>query len=329
LPRSNTSPLLKYALRRVLHLIPLLLGLVTLVFFLARLLPGDPATLYLSPTASPAAAEQLRIQFGLDQPLYAQYALWLGQLLKGNLGESFAFNMPVTAILSQVFPRTLLLGIPALVAEILLAFALVSIAKQRPGSGIDRWISRGTLVVYSLPTFWVGLLLVTIFSFAFGLFPSSGIMSPGSSPGWTPDSIGDLLSHLALPVLTLAIPGAAGLARYLSSKIEETRNQEFVLAADAMGLKPRIVFRRYVLLNSLGPMISIVGMEIGALLTGVLVTETLFAWPGMGRLIVVSVFARDYPLILGCTILGGVVVVAGNLVADIVHAIIDPRIRLS
>ena len=326
--RLPTNPLVRFILRRVLQVIPLLFGLATLVFFLSRLLPGDPGTLYLSPTVSQAAADRLRSQFGLDQPLFIQYLRWVGELIKGNLGVSFAYNAPVVDILAKVFPNTLLLGIPALILEILLAFLVVSIGKQRPGSGVDRWISRGTLVVYALPTFWVGLIFVMVFSHALGLFPSSHMWSAGSAADWSPHSIADLLSHLALPVFTLAVPGAAGLSRYIASTVDDTRNQEYVLAATAMGLKQGVIFRRYILLNSLGPMVSMIGMEIGSLLTGVLVTQTLFAWPGMGRLIVVSVFARDYPLILGCTLLGGVVVVIGNLLADIMHGLIDPRVRL-
>jgi peptide/nickel transport system permease protein len=320
-------PLIRFLGRRVLHLVPLLFGLLTLVFFLSRLLPGDAGTLYLSPTVSPAAAERLRSQFGLDQPLLVQYVRWLGELLRGNLGVSFAYNAPVIDILVRVFPNTLLLGIPALILEVILTLVVVVLGKRSPGSAGDRWLSRGALVVYALPTFWVGLLLVMVFSHGFNLFPSSHMWSPGATPGWTTGFLDDLLNHLALPTLTLALPGAAGLSRYLAANIDNTRSQEYVLAAEAMGLKRSVIFRRYILLNSLGPMISMIGMEVGTLLTGVLVTETLFAWPGMGRLIVLSVFARDYPLILGCTLLGGVVVVAGNLLADIVHAMIDPRIR--
>ncbi len=325
--RPAKNSFARFVLHRVLQLFPLLFGLVTLVFFLSRLLPGDAATLYLSPTVSQAAADRLRSQFGLDQPLLAQYVHWLGELLKGNLGVSFAYNAPVVDILARVFPNTLLLGIPALFLETYFAIILVSIAKRRPGTRLDRWIARGTLVVYALPTFWVGMLFITLFSFALGLFPSSSMGSPGATFTWSLNSFADLLRHGTLPVLTLALPGAAGLARYLASTVDETQDQEFVLAARAMGLKPRVVFRRYVLRNSLGPIISMIGLEIGSLLTGVLVTETLFAWPGMGRLIVASVFARDYPLILGCTLLGGFVVVLGNLLADIIHALIDPRIR--
>jgi ABC-type dipeptide/oligopeptide/nickel transport system permease component len=313
--------------RRLLQVVPLLFGLLTLVFLLSRLLPGDIATLYLSPTVSQSAADRLRSEFGLDQPLLVQYGRWMGELLRGNLGLSFSFNAPVTEILAQVFPNTVLLGIPALLAEFFFAIVLVAIAKQRPGSSVDRWISRGVLVVYALPSFWVGMIFLAVFSYSLGLFPSSNMWSAGSAGGWELGSIADLLRHLVLPVLTLAIPGAAGLARYLASTVEQTRNQEYVLAATAMGLSREVVFRRYILPNSMGPMIAIVGLEIGSLMTGVLVTETLFAWPGMGRLIVVSVFARDYPLLLGCTLLGGIVVVVGNLLADIAQAVIDPRVR--
>lgn len=312
----------------MLQFLPMLFGLVTLVFILSRLLPGDVGTLYLSPTVSQAAADQLRTQFGLDQPLHVQYLRWLAALMRGDLGISFAYNAPVSEILARVFPNTLLLGVPALLLEIILAFVVVYIAKRNPGSRLDRWFSRGSLVVYALPTFWVGLLLIMVFSHALALLPSSHMFSAGATPELSLSSAADVLRHLVLPACTLAIPGAAGLSRYLASAVNETFNQEYILAASSMGLKSGVILRRYVFLNSLGPMISMVGLEIGTLLTGVLVTETLFAWPGMGRLIVVSVFARDYPLILGCTLLGGVVVVVGNLLADIMHAIVDPRVQL-
>lgn len=323
MPRPGRS-LPAFLLGRTLQAVPLLVGLLTLVFFLSRLLPGDAGTLFLSPTVSPEAAERLRVQFGLDRPVPVQYILWIRALLEGNLGLSFSFNAPVREILARVFPNTIILAIPALFLEMLLAVGLVAVAKRHPGSTIDRLLSRGTLVVYALPTFWLGFILVMVFSYWLGVFPSAYMWSAGSEGS----SLVDLVRHLVLPSLTLAIPGAAGLARYLASTVSDVEKEEYVLAGTSMGLTHWTVFRRYILKNSLAPFISFMGTEIGGLLAGALVTETLFAWPGMGRLAVMAIFARDYPLILGCTLLAGVVVIVGNLMADILQAILDPRVRL-
>ncbi len=312
--------LARYFLRRCIHALPLLFGLVTLVFFLSRMLPGDTASVMLSPTIPLSVAEQLRTEFGLERPLSEQYLLWLRELLKGNLGVSFTFSEPVVNVLGGVFPNTLLLGLSALLLELVIAVALTGLAVRRSGSVLDRCISRASLVVYALPSFWIGLLLLMIFSYGLGILPSSQMSSSGPHGG------GDLIRHLLLPALTAALPGAASLARYLRTSIATTQQQEFVLAARSMGLSPSALFRSYLLPNSLGPFISQAGVEFGILLSGVVVTETLFAWPGMGRLLVLAVFARDYPLILGCAIVAGTLVVLGNLLADVLHAWIDPRL---
>ncbi len=312
-------------MRRTVHALPLLAGLLTLVFFLSRLLPGDAGTLYLSPTISPAVADHLRAQFGLDRPLSEQYCRWVWAFAHGSMGVSFTYNLPVAALLADVFPNTAILAVAALALEILIALSVTLAAKLHPGSRLDRWVSQGALVVYALPTFWIGILLVTLFSYRLHLFPSSQMVSPGSAAGWGAPL--DLAAHLALPALTLAIPGAAGLVRYLSTSIDQTLRQEHVLAAMALGLPRRKLFLHHVLRNSLGPVVSVLGLELSTLLAGVLVTESLFAWPGLGRLAVSSIFARDYPLILGCTLLSGVMVVAANFLVDLVQACIDPRVR--
>jgi ABC-type dipeptide/oligopeptide/nickel transport system permease component len=321
--------LLRFLARRVLYAIPTIFGLVTLVFFLSRLLPGDPASLYVSPGIPPGVAEQLRSQFGLDRPLWEQYLAWLSSILRGELGYSFAHGAPVRDVLLQVFPNTLLLGGTALLLECFLAFILVALAVRFVGSWFDRSLSNTTLIVYSLPSFWIGILLLSLFSFSLRIFPSSQMYSPGGEQHGGFAAFGDLLKHLALPALTVATPGIATIARYLRTSMSETMRQDYVVAATGMGLSNGRVFRSIILPNSLGPVISVLGLEIGVLLTGVLVSETLFAWPGMGRLAVMAIFARDYPLILGCTLSGGVLVVVANILADIVRAWIDPRLRLA
>ncbi len=231
-------------------------------------------------------------------------------------------------VLLEIFPNTLLLGTTALCIEIVLALVLVRIAVLNYGSWFDRFLSRTTLVVYTVPSFLTGMMLLWLFSYKLGIFPSSQMHSVTDSASGA-EAVGGLVLHLTLPALTAAIPGAAGLARYLRSNIESSLNQDFVLAARGMGLSKTTVFNKYVLPNSIGPMISLAGVELGVLLTGVLVTESIFAWPGIGRVTVTAVFARDYPMILGCTMLTGCIVIAGSFLADLVNAAIDPRIRLT
>ena len=321
--------LVKFLTRRVVHAIPMLFGLVTLVFFVSRLLPGDPAGLYIAPGIPPRVAEHLRLQFGLDRPLWDQYLAWLSSVVRGELGYSFAHGAPVRDVLFRVFPNTLLLGAAARVLECAAAFVLAALAVRFAGSWFDRTLSNATLVVYSLPSFWIGILLLSLFSFSLRIFPSSQMQSVGAEQLGALAGFGDMLKHLALPALTVAIPGIAAITRYLRTSMEETMQRDHVVAASGMGLSDWRVFRSYILPGSLGPVISVLGVEIGVLLTGVLVSETLFAWPGMGRLAVMAIFSRDYPLILGCTLAGGVLVVAANILADFLRAWIDPRVRLT
>ncbi len=318
-------PLLRYSIRRFVEAIPLLLGLVTLVFFLSRLLPGDATTVFLSPNISPAIVEQLKTQFGLDRPAGEQYLRWVSSALTGDLGYSFSYNQPVVSVIGRVFPNSLILGIAALCIEIGCGILLALPVFLWEGKKIEAVIANTTLAVYSLPSFWIGVLLLLVFSYGFGWLPSSQMYSSGiaSSDGTSLD----LLKHLILPAFTAAIPAAAGFARYLRSSVQTVMQQDYILAARSMGISNKKIFRFYILPNAVAPMVSLIGIEIGLLLTGVLVTETLFAWPGMGRLTIAAIGARDYPLILGCTLVAGVVVIAGNLLADIVNALIDPRVR--
>ncbi len=304
--------------------IPLLLGLATIVFFLSRLLPGDATTVFLSPNISPSILEQLKSQFGLDRPVGEQYIRWMGSALTGDFGYSFSYNQPVMSVIGSVFPNTLMLGMGALVVEIGLGILLALPVFLWEGKKVEAVIANLTLAVYTLPSFWIGMLLLLVFSYGLGLLPSSQMYSSGTSA--SEGSVFDLLKHLALPALTAAIPAAAGFARYLRSNVKMVMNQDYVLMARSMGLSNKRIFRSYILPNAAAPMVSLIGIEIGMLLTGVLVTETLFAWPGMGRLTIAAISSRDYPLILGCTLVAGVVVIIGNLLADLVNALIDPRI---
>ncbi len=325
LTNGSTVALLTLFLKRILQAIPVLFGVVTLVFFLSRLLPGDAADVFLSPRIPPSVAEQVRTQFGLDRPVTEQYIRWLSSVLRGDLGYSFARSMPVSSVIAEALPNTALLGLTALTLEILIALAIGFLSVRTMGSRLERALSHGTLIVYSLPTFWIGAILLALFSYRLGWFPSSHMYSVGTGGS---RSASDLLMHLFLPALTAGLPGAAALARYLLNGLHVTLRQEHVLAARSMGLPENRIFRSYVFPNSAGPMVSLLGVELGILFTGIVVTETLFAWPGLGRTVVDAIFARDYPLILGATIVAGIIVMIGNLVADLIVAIIDPRIRI-
>jgi peptide/nickel transport system permease protein len=315
--------ILKYLARRILEAIPLIFGLVTVVFFLSRLLPGDATDVFISPTTPLSVKDQLRTQFGLDKPVLDQYFAWISSVFSGEFGTSFTRSAPVLDVIESVFPNTVVLAVAALLFEVVLGICLALPTFFYEGKWIEKLISNFSLVVYTLPSFWIGVLLLIVFSYWLGMFPSSQMHSTDDS------GTADLLHHLALPAATAAIPAAAGFARYLRSSISTIMTSDYVLTAKSMGLTESRVFLSYVLRNAITPLISLLGIEVGLLLTGVLVTETLFSWPGMGQLTISAILSRDYPLILGCTLVSGVVVIMGNLISDAVNAFIDPRIRLT
>ncbi len=304
--------------------LPLIVGLVTFVFFLSRFLPGDVTDVLISPSVPASVRDQLRLQLGLDRPIVEQYFIWIRSVMSGDLGTSFTRSQPVLNVIAGVFPNTVILAAAALVMEVVLGLLLALPTFFLDGKRIEKIFSGFLLAVYTVPSFWVGMILLLCFSYGLGVLPSSQMYSSqhyGSFP--------NLLQHLVLPSLTLAIPAAAAFARYLRSSVRDVQKQEFVLYARSLGLSSGRVFRSYVLPNAASPVVSLLGVEIGVLMTGVLVTETLFSWPGMGQLTVHAIFARDYPLVMGCVLVAGVVVVLGNLVADVANALLDPRIRLA
>ena len=287
-------------------------------------MPGDPTDVYLSPTIPSEVRESLRTQFGLDRSLGDQYVLWMQSILVGDFGVSLSRNAPVIDVLAEVFPNTLILASAALSIEVVLGILLALLIFMFEGKRRDTLLSNALLVVYTIPSFWIGMMLLVVFAYGLGMFPSSHMYTSeefGSLP--------DKLHHLVLPALAVSIPAAAGFARYLRSSMQNILKHDYVLSARAMGLSPHRVFFYYVLPNAATPMIALLGVEIGTLLSGVLVTEVLFSWPGMGQVTVHAIFSRDYPLVLGCTIVAGIVVILGSLIADLLNAILNPKIRLS
>jgi len=321
--------MITYLIKRILGAIPLLLGLVTLVFLITRLLPGDPTLLFISPKVPPHIAAQLRTEFGLDQPMMVQYVHWVAGLATGNLGFSFTHQRAVVDVIGNAFLNTALLAGAAIVLEVVIGVLIGVLAAQYRHSFLERWISYGGLVVYTMPAFWVATVLLLLFSRVLGILPSSYMHSIGAEHLNPFDYYLDLLKHLILPSLTLALPGAAGLARFVHTQLLITTRQQYVSTARSFGFSDRRILLKIALPNALLPLITLVGLELGGLLSGALVTETIFAWPGIGKITVTAIFARDYPLILGCTIISGIVVILGNLIADVLYTAVDPRVKVT
>jgi peptide/nickel transport system permease protein len=314
-----------FLLKRLLVLPFLVLGTATIVFFGTRLLPGDPVVLLVSPSFPPELTQRLHTEFGLDRNLGTQYLLWLRGMFTGSFGSSFTYHRDVISVIGDALPYTITLALCCIVAEIIGGVLLAVTSARSRSAWIGRMLSAGFLLTYTLPTFFVAFILLQIFSYRLGMFPSSHILSVNAGDFTTPEYFVDYVRHLILPVATLSIPGAAGIARFLRTSILAVQDEKYITVARSMGINDRRIFFSYVLPNAVSPLISVGGLELGSLLTGSLITETIFALPGMGRLIVTGIFSRDYPLIVGCTFTVALIYICVNLCTDIVHRLIDPR----
>lgn len=322
--------MLAYIAKRLLLSIPLVLGIVTITFVMMRVAPGDPMDIYLEPQrqrqVDPEIIELLREKYGLDQPIHIQYVRWLGAVVKGDFGESFRHRRPVSRLLAEAIPYTLQLTVLAILFDALFGILLGVIAAVKQYTALDKVVTLGSLVVYAIPGFWLALMLVMVFSVQLGWFPTSQTRSMDYEFLSFWGKIGDRLWHLALPVFVLGIGSAAGTARYVRNRLLDVLNADFVWAARARGFREHVVIVRHALRNALIPVITIYGMALPFLLGGATVIETIFAWPGMGKLTVEAVGGRDYPLIMATTTIAAVLTVLGNLLADITYAIVDPRV---
>ena len=305
--------MLRYAVRRFALKIPVLLGVATLVFALIHMVPGDPAEAMLGESAPAADLQDLRSKLGLDQPLLVQYQRYLGGLVSGNLGLSFRYQTPVGKEIGQRIGPTAQLAAAAMVVAILIAIPLGVIAALYRGRAIDHAAMTISLLGVSMPNFWLGPLLAIVLSIQLGWLPVSGSGTP---------------AHFVLPAVTLGAALAAMLARMTRATLVEELRELYVVAARARGMSRTRVVVAHALRNSLIPIVTIIGLQLGAVLTGTIITETIFAWPGIGRLLIQAISFRDYPLVQGCVLFIAVVYVSMNLIVDLVYAWLDPRIRL-
>lgn len=318
----------RYIIRRSLQAIPLLFLLSIFMFLLIHALPGGPEQVIFNPHLDPAGRAALRARFGLDDPLPVQYLKWIGNCLVGNFGISFATSQPVSQVLAQRFPNTLQLFSISLLVALVLAIFLGVISAVRQNSALDYTVTTLSYFGLALPAFLLGLFLQDIFAVQLHWLPVSGT----ATLGYTFDPFNAFIDHglhLVLPVIALSVLFVAGWSRYMRSSMIETTKQDYMRTARAKGVSPTSRLARHALRNAVIPLITVVAIDIGAIAGGATITETIFAWPGMGSLFFDSLQSRDYPVLLAILMLSGFFVILFNLIADVLYGVMDPRIRYS
>ena len=319
--------MLSFILRRLAQLIPVLLAIATLNFVLLHMAPGDAADIIAGQMghATPESVAALRQEFGLDKPLWQQYLIYVAKLATLDLGHSFVYQVPVSTLILDRLPATLALMIPALVIAIGLGVVLGVIAARNRGRWIDSVVSVGALVIYATPVFWLGLMLIVFFSIRLGVLPSGGATDVRA--GYTGFAYAvDLARHLVLPVLTMALFYVAIYTRLMRASMLEVYSLDFITTARAKGVSEGAIAWRHTARNALLPVVTLAGLQFGHLLGGSVLVETVFGWPGLGRLVFDSLLQRDLNLLLGILFVSSVVVVLANLAADLTYGFLDPRI---
>jgi peptide/nickel transport system permease protein len=303
-----------FFLRRLLILVPTVMGAITLVFFFLHMIPGDPVEVMLGETAQRADKEQLREELGLNLPLYVQYGRFVAGVVQGDLGSSYFYRRPVVQVIAERVPATAELALAAFLVAGLIAVPLGIVAALREGTAVDNVSVFFSLVGVSIPNFWLGPLLIILFSITLGWFPVSGR---------------DGVVSLVLPAITLGTALAAILSRMTRASLLERLGEDYLVVARAKGLPEWKVVLKHALRNALIPIITVMGLQIGALLSGAIITENVFSWPGIGTLLINAIEARDYPLVQGCVLFIALSYVSVNLLTDLFYGWMDPRIRLS
>lgn len=316
----------KYIIRRLLVLIPVLIGISIIVFTLVHNMPGNPYTQMIDPKLSQADKENMLESIGYYDPLPVKYVKWVSRVVKGDLGYSIRYKEPVLDVLSRNIFNTLLLSVTSFILSVIIAIPLAVISATKQYSVFDYIVTMIAFIGISIPAFFFGLLMVKFLAFDLGLFPISGMRTIGG--GYTGfKAFIDILHHMALPVIVLTFISLAGLMRYTRSAMLEVIKQDYIRTARAKGLSEKVVIYKHALRNGMIPVITVLSLNLGFLLSGAILTENVFVWPGMGTLTYQGILNRDYPVVIACTMLFAITVLAANLIADITYAIVDPRIR--
>jgi peptide/nickel transport system permease protein len=319
----------RYLIRRLLLMVPLLLGISFLTFAVIQLAPGDAAVLdtAMNQKVDPTYIQRLRESYGLNDPFLVQYGKWLKRMVTLDFGQSFKDNRPVLGLILERLPATLLLSGLSLVLLFLIAVPLGVTAAVKQNSMFDRWTTLFTFVGYSLPGFWVALLLMLLFGVQLGWVPLSGMVSLEHDSLGPFDKLLDILSHMALPLAVTTFGGLAAVSRYTRTSMLEVIRQDYIRTARAKGLPERTVIFKHALRNALIPIVTLLGLSLPALIGGSFIIETIFAWPGMGRLGFEAVMSKNYPVIMGIGVITSFMTLLGNLLADVAYAWLDPRVK--
>ncbi|WP_225878173.1 ABC transporter permease [Spongiactinospora rosea] len=311
---------------RVAFAVPLLVIVTIVMFALAQASPFDPVRQYLGDRAlvtSPEILEQIRANWGLDRPVHEQFAAWFGNLVSGDLGESRSFHRPVAEVIGERLGWTLLATGSAMVLMFAASLVVGTIAAWRRGSWLDRLIVGGAFANEAAPVFWLGLLAISVFAVTLGWLPAGGLTDAAS----TSITVGDVAAHMVLPVVVLAVSQSSWLVLYVRESVIGTLREDFVIGARARGLRERTILVRHALRSALLPFLTLLGARMPELVTGAILVETVFSWPGVAGTSVQAALAVDFPLLAALTLLGTVAVLAGNLLADIAYTVADPRVR--
>ena len=321
--------MLAFISRRIVQSLVLVLIVLTITFFLLKIAPGDPMARYYHPDISPETVELMRERLGLDRPVHEQYLKWAGSFMRGDFGVSLTYGVPVRALLAEAIPNTLRLTVAALLLHIVLGVALGIASAAKRYSIIDRVNTVAALFVYSIPSFWLALMLILLFSLKLGILPSSHMQSIGAEGMGAFALFIDRLKHLILPTFVLGIASAASTARYMRGSMLDVLREDYIRTARAKGLDEGAVLIKHAFKNAALPIVTIVGLSLPLLFGGAVVIEKIFSWPGMGRLAVDAIYARDYPVVLAVNFVVACMVIAGNLIADIGYALLDPRVTVT
>lgn len=316
---------LKALSKRITGSLITLFLLISFLFILIRISPGDPTQKFLSAEFSPELIKKVTADFKLDRPLSEQYINFVVNVFKGDLGTSYNYRMPVLTVVWQFLSFTLLFALISFVIQMVVSFYLALKSLRKKGKTFDKIVSKLSLIVYASPAFVLGVFLIYVFSVQLSLFPSSGAKSLDFSSFTVTGKIADYFLHLTLPIITLSSAGIAMYYKYLRDNLEEIYQQPFIMNLRASGYEEKVILKKHVLPNAVRPLISVAGVDLGLLLGGTLITEIIFSLPGMGRLMMSSIFERDYPLIIGCAFIAGLLIIVSNFFADLLKMKLDKR----
>ncbi|MGI8880244.1 MAG: ABC transporter permease [Jatrophihabitans sp.] len=314
--------MLKYVGRRALQWLPVLFVSSVVVFSIVHLLPGDPAVALAGPDASSSVVESLRRSLGLDRPLPVQYVEWLGRALHGDFGDSYVYHSPASGLIFSRLPASLVLAVSALVLALLFAIPAGVISAVREGGVVDKAVSALTSFMIATPNFWFGILIVLLFAARLNWLPAGGYVSITENPGVA-------IQYLIMPAAALGLNGAATLARFTRTSLLDVLNDDFIRTARAKGATPIRLIVRHALRNSLVPLLTMIGIVFGHTIGGAVIVESVFAWPGIGRLLVQSIGSRDYSVVQGLLLILVLLFLIINLIVDVLYGVLDPRIRVS